>query len=285
MTVSIRWDGMEVELETLDDARDFLFHVTGTRKLVVLERDRARISAAARPPARSLEDVAARHVPPVRLAATVVGEYPEGVATTKVAAPTTSLVEPEPATDPKQSNSPLVQHVVEATEETVSPAIPTPVKKRRGRPPGPKVAPGALTANRARVRGGEDVEPARPEQSETAQLQTRILHAFAQDERTPLPALATALFGSSTGRTIAKVKWIIEGLVAARRLQRLGVASYRIPESTEDVPYDSAPDEDLDEQEHHDDLDDQEGDEGSAYESAELRPATFDGPIPQIADD
>lgn len=135
-----------------------------------------------------------------------------------------------------------------------------PIRRRPGRPRKDRSASGILP--RTPVRGADADGPVIERSPETV-IADRIVRAFELDETHPLPSLAAELFGFQTGRSVVKLKIMIERCVAKGRLVRTGAASFRV------VREDGVED---DEERDSDDQDD----EGASFDPSEERPANVD---------
>lgn len=116
-----------------------------------------------------------------------------------------------------------------------------------------------LVENPARgqwVAVGQQPPPAReaPSASKHATMEDlfdHVLKAFGSDEEYPINSLAFELFRESTGRTVQKTRLVIEQLVARGKLERHGLATFRVVDEDEDKsasePEDNAGDDQDDE--------------------------------------
>lgn len=184
-----------VTVEDLDTARDFLILVTGAQRLVKIGRvgtRRLQVPVASAGP-RTLEGLARKHAHlPVRIATPDRAPAPAAPPMPPPSKPARPLM--GMPRSPRQ-RSPLMEHIE-------APSSPEP----------------------------SAAEPPTPKRPTLEDLHAHVAAAFGADEAYSIPALATELFGESTGRTVAKTRLLIEQLVARSKLERLGIATFRAVE-------------------------------------------------------
>jgi hypothetical protein len=61
-----------------------------------------------------------------------------------------------------------------------------------------------------------------------AELDEKILRAFANDPATPLFGLASRLFGSAAGNGVRRVRLLIENLIQRGQLERVNATTFRV---------------------------------------------------------
>jgi hypothetical protein len=61
-----------------------------------------------------------------------------------------------------------------------------------------------------------------------AELDEKLLRAFANDPATPLFGLASRLFGSAAGNGVRRVRLLIENLIQRGQLERVNATTFRV---------------------------------------------------------